>query len=117
MAQYLVLIYGDEKKWEGMSEQEEQQLVAGHKDLAAAAGSKILDTRELEPASVATTLRADASGRLTTTDGPFLEAKEAVGGYYLLEADDLDEVTGMAARLYESSASHGGVEIRPVVGG
>lgn len=114
MAKYLVLIYGEEQKWEGMSEQEEQQLMAGHRDLAAAAGSAILDTRELEPASVATTLRADSDGRLTTTDGPFLEAKEAVGGYYLLEAADLDEVTALASRLYESSASHGGVEIRPV---
>ena len=59
--------------------------------------------------------RADAAGRLTTTDGPFLETKEAVGGYYLIEAGDLDEVTGLAARLYEASAGHSAVEIRPVV--
>ncbi len=117
MAKYLVLIYGDEREWEGMSDQEQQRLVEGHRDLAAAAGSAVLDTRELEPASVATTLRADAAGKLTTTDGPFLETKEAVGGYYLIEAGDLDEVMGLAARLYESSASHGGVEIRPVAEG
>ena len=114
MAKYLVLIYGDEQRWENMSEQEEQRLMAGHRDLAEAAGSAILDTRELEPASAATSLRAGADGRPTPTDGPFLEAKEAVGGYYLLEASDLDEAMALASRLYEASADHGGVEIRPL---
>jgi hypothetical protein len=115
MAKYLLLIYGDEREWAGMSDQERQRLAQGHRDLVAAAGSAVLDTRELEPVSVATTLRADAAGRPTPTDGPFLETKEAVGGYYLIEAGDLDEVLGLAARLYEASAGHSGVEIRPVV--
>ncbi|MGH3357202.1 MAG: YciI family protein [Nocardioidaceae bacterium] len=114
MAKYLVLIYGDEREWATMSDQDRRQLAEGHRDLVAAAGSAILDTRELEPASCATTLRADAAGRPTTTDGPFLETKEAMGGYYLIEAGDLDEVMGLTARLYEASASHSGVEIRPV---
>lgn len=115
MAKYLILIYGDEQEWAAMSAQQRQQLADGHRALVAAAGPAVLDTRELEPPSVATTLRADAGGRPTTTDGPFLETKEAVGGYYLIEAADLDEVTGLAARLYEASAGHSGVEIRPVV--
>ncbi|MFI9811254.1 YciI family protein [Saccharothrix variisporea] len=115
MAKYLVLIYGDEREWAGMSDEVRQQLGAGHRDLVEAAGAAVLDTRELEPASVATTLRADASGKLTTTDGPFLKTKEAVGGYYLIEARDLDEVMGLASRLYEATAGHSGVEIRPVV--
>jgi hypothetical protein len=115
MAKYLVLIYGDEREWAAMSARERQKLTEGHRALVAAAGAAVLDTRELEPATVATTLRADAAGRLTVTDGPFLETKEAVGGYYLIEAGDLDEVTGLAARLYEASAGHSGVEIRPVV--
>ncbi|MGL5851778.1 MAG: YciI family protein [Phycicoccus sp.] len=114
MAKYLVLIYGQEREWESMSAEEQQRLGEGHRDLVAAAGRGVLDTRELEPASVATTLRADAAGTVTATDGPFLETKEAVGGYYLLEARDLDEVMAWASRLHESSASHGGVEIRPV---
>ena len=115
MAKYLILIYGDERQWAAMSQQEQQQLGEGHRAFSAAAGPAILDGQELEPAPIATTLRADAAGRLTTTDGPFLETKEAVGGYYLIEASDLDEVIGLASRLYEASAGHSGVEIRPVV--
>ncbi|MEV6103456.1 YciI family protein [Streptomyces sp. NPDC051940] len=115
MAKYLLLIYGDERAWAAMSAQELERLREGHRALVAAAGGAVLDTRELEPASVATTLRADAGGKVTTTDGPFLETKEAVGGYYLIEAGDLDAVTALAERLYEASAGHSGVEIRPVV--
>jgi hypothetical protein len=114
MAQYLILIHGDEREWAAMSAQQQQELAEGHRALVAAAGAAVLDTRELEPASVATTLRADPAGRLTITDGPFLETKEAVGGYYLIEAADLDEVIGLASQLYEVSAGHSGVEIRPV---
>lgn len=115
MAKYLLLIHGDEREWAAMSDQERQANTAGHRALVAAAGPAVLDTRELEPASVATTLRADPEGRLAVTDGPFLETKEAVGGYYLIEAGDLDEVIGLAKHLYEVTAGHTGVEIRPVV--
>ena len=115
MAKYLILIYGDEREWAAMSAQEQQELADGHRAFVAAAGAAVLDSRELELASVATTLRTDPAGRPTTTDGPFLETKEAVGGYYLIEAGDLDEVMGLATLLYEASAGHSGVEIRPVV--
>jgi hypothetical protein len=74
----------------------------------------VLDTRELEPADGVVTLRADATGRVTTTDGPFAETKEVLGGYYLIEADSRDEVVALAARLYETTAGHSGVEIRTV---
>ncbi|GAA1280623.1 YciI family protein [Planotetraspora silvatica] len=115
VAQYLILIHGDEREWAAMSAQQREELAEGHRSLVKAAGAAVLDSRELEPATVATTLRADPAGRLTITDGPFLETKEAVGGYYLIEAADLDEVIGLASRLYEVSAGHSGVEIRPVV--
>ena len=115
MAKYLILIHGDEREWAAMSAQESEKLAEGHRALVAAAGAAVLDTRELEPASVATTLRTDPAGRPAITDGPFLETKEAVGGYYLIEAADLDEVIALASRLYEVSAGHSGVEIRPVV--
>ncbi|MEV4414371.1 YciI family protein [Catellatospora sp. NPDC049609] len=115
MAKYLILIYGDERQWAAMSPQEVQQLHEAHRAFAAAAGSALLGGAELEPADIATTLRADPAGRPAVTDGPFLETKEAVGGYYLVEAADLDEVIGLASRLYEVSAGHSGVEIRPVV--
>jgi hypothetical protein len=115
MAKYLILIFGDERQWAAMSAQDRRALGEAHLAFRAAAGTAVIGGHELEPASIATTLRTDAAGRLTTTDGPFLETKEALGGYYLLEAADLDEVIALAGRLYEVSAGHSGVEIRPVV--
>ncbi|MBO0868739.1 MAG: hypothetical protein J2P15_09265 [Micromonosporaceae bacterium] len=115
MAKYLILIYGDERQWAAMSTQERQRLDAAHRAFSEAAGGKLLGGHELQPAPAATTLRTDSAGRLSITDGPFLETKEAVGGYYLVEAADLDEVTKLAAGLYEVSAGHSGVEIRPIV--
>jgi hypothetical protein len=115
MAKYLILIYGDDQQWAAMPPQEQQKLDEAHRAFSAGAGPAILDGQELEPAPLATTLRTDPAGRITTTDGPFLETKEAVGGYYLIECSDLDQVIGLASRLYEASACHSGVEIRPVV--
>ncbi|MBV1850011.1 YciI family protein [Catellatospora tritici] len=115
MAKYLLLIYGDERQWAAMPPPEVRKLDEAHRAFSAAAGSAVLNGQELEPANIATTLRADSAGRLTITDGPFLETKEAVGGYYLIEAADLDEVISLASRLYEVSTGHSGVEIRPVV--
>jgi len=109
MAKYLILIYGDEQQWAGMSERERLELEAGHAAFRAAAGDRVLDGQELEAPGTATTLRL-----LTTTDGPFLETKEALGGYYLLQAADLDEVITLAGMLPEVAAGHSGVEIRPV---
>src|ERR1700753_2950914 len=65
-------------------------------------------------ASMATTLRSDGAGGVTITDGPFLETKEALGGFYLLDASDLDEATKLASLLPELQTSHCAVEIRPV---
>jgi hypothetical protein len=115
VAKYLILIYGDEQQWATMSEQEMRKVDEGHGAFRAAAGTAVIDGQELEPSSMATTLRTDPTGRATTTDGPFLETKEGLGGYYLVEAADLDEVIALVGRLHEVSAGHSGVEIRPVV--
>jgi len=115
MAKYMLLIYGDAQQWDAMSEDQSKAHDAAHEAFAAAAGSRIIDGQELELAPMATTLRLDSSGRLNTTDGPFLETKEALGGYYLLEAGDLDEVLSLVKLLPEVQATHSGVEIRPVV--
>jgi hypothetical protein len=115
MAKYLILIYGDEQQWDAMTPEQRTAHDAAHGVFRAAAGSRVLGGHELELAPMATTLRTDGAGGVTTTDGPFLEAKEAVGGYYLVEAKDLDEVLELAARLPEVHASHSGVEIRPIV--
>jgi hypothetical protein len=115
MTKYMILIYGDAQQWDGMSAAQEQAHHAAHAAFCAKAGSKVLGGEELELAPMATTLRTAADGRIGTTDGPFLEAKEALGGYYLVEAADLDEVIELASLLPEVHAGHSGVEIRPVV--
>lgn len=72
----------------------------------------LLDGRPLEPVSTATTVRL-RNGKALMTDGPFAETKEQLGGFYLVECDDLDEAVGWAARI--PSAEFGSVEVRPVM--
>ena len=115
MAKYMVLIYGDPRQWAAMTPEEWEENHAGHAAFVAKAGPGVIDGQQLEPAPTATSLRKDTSGRITTTDGPFLETKEALGGYYLLEAADLDEVLSLVTLLREVHVGHSGVEIRPVV--
>lgn len=115
MAKYVILIYGDAEQWQAMTAEQSKAHDAAHAAFHAAAGSRLLEGAQLTFAPEATTLRADASGGVFPTDGPFLETKEAVGGYYLLEANDLPEVIALARQLPEAHARHSGVEIRPVV--
>jgi hypothetical protein len=115
MAKYMILIYGVEEQWSGMSEERAKAHDAAHVAFRDAAGSKVLGGEQLEFTATATALRTDTRGGVSITDGPFLETKEALGGFYLVEAADLDEVTALAARLPEVHAGHSGVEIRPVV--
>jgi len=115
MGKYMLLIFGDDAQWDAMTPEQGKAHGAAHSAFAAAAGSKVVGGEELEPATMATTLRSDGAGGVTTTDGPFLETKEGLGGFYLLEASDLDEVIKLASMLPEVQASHSGVEIRPVV--
>ena len=112
MAKYMLLIFGDPAQRDAMTPEQEN---AAHAAFAAAAGPRIAGGEELEPATTATTLRSDDSGGVLTTDGPFAETKEQVGGFYLLEASGLDEAVTLASMLPEAQASHSGVEIRPVV--
>ena len=66
----------------------------------------------LQSVSTATTIRPDATGGFTVTDGPFVESKEALGGYYLVEAADLDEAIELAKQI---PALGGGLEVRPIM--
>ncbi len=110
--EYMLLIYGDERFWAGRSESELQKImreyVSYSKELAAAgvlrAGS------ELAPVSTATTVRV-RNGQALTTDGPFAETKEQLGGYYLIDVPNLDEAIRWAAKI--PSAAHGSIEVRP----
>ena len=73
---------------------------------------KIVGGHALEPTTTATSIRQNDGGDYTVTDGPFAETKEALGGYYLLEAADLDEAIALAKQV---PARFGGVEVRPVM--
>ena len=72
---------------------------------------RFLGGEALQPTSTATTVRVQA-GRTVTTDGPFAETKEALGGFYLIEAPDLDAAIDCAARI--PGATHGSIEVRPI---
>jgi hypothetical protein len=115
MAKYMILIFGDDQQWAAMSPSESQAHDAAHVAFNAAAGARVLGGEELESVGVATSVRMNSSGSITITDGPFLETKEVLGGFYLLEAADLDEVIALVELLPEVHAGHSGVEIRPVV--
>ncbi|HEX7301473.1 YciI family protein [Lentzea sp.] len=115
MAKYMILIYGDAEQWDAMTAEQWDAHNAGHGAFVGKAGARVLDGRQLETAPTATSLRADAHGQVHVTDGPFLETKEGLGGYYLVEAADLDEVLELARLLPELNYTHSGLEIRPVV--
>jgi hypothetical protein len=108
--QYLLLIYGDGDVWEGASDEERQAMYAQYAEVFATPG--ILGGAELAPRDTATTVRV-RGGETLTTDGPFVEMKESIGGYYLFEAESLDDAIAVAARI--PGAQHGAIEVRPVV--
>jgi hypothetical protein len=110
---YLLLIYQDEvahSKWS------EEELAAEYRDyftfsvetekLGVSAGAALM------PTNTATTVRV-RNGKILTTDGPFAETKEQLGGYFILECNDLDEAIEIAAQI--PGAKHGSIEIRPVM--
>ena len=115
MAKYLVLIYGNEQTWAEAPAAWHEANAAVHGAFHASAGAAILGANELEPTTRAVSVRRGPAGRPSVTDGPFLETKEVVGGYYLLDAPDLGEAVRLASQLPEATAAHGGVEIRPIV--
>jgi hypothetical protein len=115
MAKYLLLIYGDESAFDSASAEEWNQMMQAHGAFAQSVvsqGGKILGGEALETTATATSVRNDAAGAQTVTDGPFVETKEALGGFYLLEAADLDQAIAFA-KLCPAPA--GGVEVRPIM--
>ncbi|SES35155.1 Uncharacterized conserved protein [Lentzea xinjiangensis] len=115
MAKYMILIYGDAEQWAAMTEEQWQAHHAGHGAFMAKAGARLLDGQQLEATTAATSLRADAGGQVQATEGPFLKTKEGLGGYYLVEAADLDEALELARLLPELNYTHSGLEVRPLV--
>jgi hypothetical protein len=112
--QYVLLIYDDESQLQTLGEERFAKMYADY----GAFTNEIIQSgnfkagSELQPVSKATTVRVRNDKRLLT-DGPFAETKEQLGGYYLVEAADLDEAIAIAARI--PSAHTGSIEVRPLV--
>ena len=112
MSQYLILIYEDETSNHEGGEPVTTEVMAEHQKFWESYGEKsIAGGNALQSPSTATTIRTNSSGDFVVTDGPFAETKEALGGYYLVEAADLDEAISIAKAV---PARFGGVEIRPI---
>jgi hypothetical protein len=111
--QYLLLIYLEESRWQKLDDPEQQKIYQQYRDLIGdlQKTGKYLGGHELQPTSTATTVRL-RNGKRSVIDGPFAETKEQLGGYFLVEAKDLDEAMAMAARI--PSATTGSIEVRPV---
>ena len=111
MAKYLILIYGQESAAAPTPDQWDWMMKA-HGQFAQAVdqqGGKILGGEALQPTATATSVRNDGQA---VTDGPFVETKEALGGFYLIEAADLDQALAFAKLC---PAPGGGVELRPIM--
>lgn len=110
---YLLLIHDNEAAWGTLSEQERQRVMADYRRFTEEirASGHYRAGSQLQPTSTATSVRV-RNGKRLVTDGPFAETREQLGGYYLVEAKDLDEAIGLAERL--PSATMGTIEIRPL---
>jgi hypothetical protein len=108
---YALLIYGNDTAWETLSEDEQKAISGEYYAIAQVPG--ILGGEQLAPVDTATTVRVQ-NGSTVTTDGPFAETKEMLGGFYLFEADDLDTAIELAARV-PAARRGGAVEVRPLV--
>jgi len=111
---YLLLIYQDEQSWNAISETERQQIYAEYGKLREEllARGQFVTGSQLQPITTATTVRV-RDGKELITDGPFAETHEQLGGYFLIEANNLDEATSIAAKI--PSARAGSIEVRPLV--
>jgi len=111
--QYMLLIHtgGAMSQYESLSEDEKQAITGEYMEIGQLAGVK--GGNQLQPATTATTVRVD-DGKTLTTDGPFVDTKEALGGYYLFEAGDLDAAVELASRI-PAARMGGAIEVRPVV--
>ena len=111
---YLLTIYGDESGWNEVTPEQSQQIMAAYGAFSEAAkeAGVMLGGEGLQPTSTATTVRV-RDGEALTTDGPFAETREQLGGFYIVEAGSLDEAIAIAAEI--PGAETGCVEVRPVM--
>ena len=111
--QYLLLLYANEHGWDALTPAQQQQGMAAYKAYTEALqkSGALKGSNRLQPASTATTVRNE-NGKAQVLDGPYADSKEQLGGYYLIEAADLDAAIAWANRC--PGAGHGTIEVRPV---
>jgi hypothetical protein len=111
--QYLLLLYANEHGWDALTPTQQQQGMAAYKAYTEALqkSGALKGSNRLQPVSTATTVRNE-NGKAQVLDGPYADSKEQLGGYYLIEAADLDAAIAWANRC--PGANHGTIEVRPV---
>ena len=110
---YLLLIYEDEKALHDRDDETRERVFGEYREFTQSVrdGGHYVAADALQPTTTATSVRV-RDGKTITTDGPFAETKEQLGGFYLVQAKDLDEAISMAARI--PSARYGTIEVRPI---
>jgi len=110
---YLCLIYSDESQWPKLPKDQADTMMAEYGEFTRSIkeSGHYVGGHRLEPTGTATTLRS-RNGKLSTTDGPFAETKEQLGGFYLIEARDLNDAIQVASRI--PGVRFGSIEVRPV---
>jgi len=111
---YMLLIYHEEQAWNSYTEAERQEIYGEYRDLMQdlEAKGQYLAGDELQPAATASSVRV-RDGKQLVTDGPFAETREQLGGFFLIEAKDMDEAISIAGRV--PSARTGAIEVRPAM--
>jgi hypothetical protein len=113
--QYMLLIYDDERQWQNLSEEERDPIMKewfAYTDALRDSGALVAGDA-LQPTSAATTVQV-REGETLTTDGPFAETKEQLGGYYLIDVESIDEAIEWASRM-PAAVPPGKVEVRPIM--
>ncbi len=110
---YLLMIYSPESYYQTLDDEAMGELMGGYEAFTSdlVASGAMVGSERLQPTPTATSVRV-RDGKTATTDGPFAETKEALGGYYLIDVPDLDEAIAWAAKI--PSATYGSIEIRPI---
>lgn len=111
---YLCLIYDDEKQWQKFPKEVQDKYMGEYMAFGDSIkkSGHFVGANQLQPTHTATIVRS-RNGKVSTTDGPFVETKEQLGGYYLIEAKDLNDAIQVASRI--PSARSGSIEVRPIV--
>lgn len=114
MTEYVILLPGDESRWEQASPEERAGVYARHEEFARtleARGHKVTGGSELTHSRTAKTVRKDSGGQLVITDGPYAETVEQLSGFYQVESDDLDDLLQICGILADAE----GIEVRAAV--